>query len=121
MRVLIAVLGITALACPAFSAEPGDRGPQPKLICPTLRTKVGKMVPPVYPKEAKESSIEGKVSLRYIIGKDGSVQSIEVLRGSEPFVQAVKTAVAQWKYAPVTLNGIAVEVDTTVDVIFECP
>jgi len=46
---------------------------------------------------------------------------MEVIRGKEPFVQAAKTAVAQWKYQPVALNGVAVESDTTVDVIFEIP
>ena len=59
------------------------------------------------------------MSLLCIVGADGSVLMMEVIRGKEPFVQAAKTAVAQWKYQPVVLNGVAVESDTTVDVIFE--
>jgi len=61
------------------------------------------------------------VSLHCIVGADGSVLMMEVIRGKEPFVQAAKTAVAQWKYQPVVLDGVAVESDTTVDVIFEIP
>ena len=76
---------------------------------------------PKYPKEAKQAGIEGRVSLHCIIGSDGSVLEMEVIRGEEPFVQAAKTAVAKWKYQPVMLNGVAVESETTVDVIFEIP
>ena len=84
-----------------------------------LRLKILKQVRPEYPREAREAGIEGKVSLRCIIGIDGTVKEIEVTEGKEPFVQAAKTAVAQWKYRPLVLNRVAVESDTTVDVIFE--
>ena len=76
-------------------------------------------VRPKYPQEAKRAGIEGRVSLHCIVGSDGSVREIEVIRGEQPFVQAAKTAVAQWKYLPLVLNGMAVESDTTVNVIFE--
>jgi protein TonB len=59
------------------------------------------------------------VSLHCIIGSDGSVHEIEVIRGEDPFVQAAKSAVAKWKYEPVVLNGVPIESDTTVDVIFQ--
>jgi len=95
--------------------------PQVKIICPMLRPKLVLKVRPKYPKEAKQSGIEGKVSLRCIIEPDGSVGEIEVREGKEPFVQAAKIAVALWKYEPIVLNGVAVQGDTTVDVIFEIP
>ena len=56
-----------------------------------------------------------------IVRADGTVGEIEVIRGEETFVQAAKTAVAQWRYTPIVLNGVAVESVTTVDVIFELP
>jgi TonB family protein len=92
---------------------------QVKIICPMLRLKILKQVRPEYPREAREAGIEGKVSLRCIIGIDGTVNEIEVTEGKEPFVQSAKTAVAQWKFRPLVLNRVAVESDTTVDVIFE--
>jgi TonB-like protein len=61
----------------------------------------------------------GKVSLRCIVEIDGSGGEIKVIEGSEPFVQAAKTAVAQWKYEPIVLNGVAAQADTTIDVIFQ--
>ena len=95
--------------------------PRVKIICPRIHPKLVMQVRPKYPKEAKQSGIEGKVSLRCIIGTDGSVREIEVISGEEPFAQAAKAAVAQWKYEPIKLNGVAVQADTTVDVIFELP
>ena len=59
--------------------------------------------------------------MQCIVKEDGSVGEIFVIEGKEPFIQAAKTAVAQWKYKPVMLNGIAVQADTTVTVIFEIP
>ena len=56
--------------------------------------------------------------LHAIIGKDGSVQQLEVLTGHPLLVQAALDAVRQWRYRPTLLNGEPVEVDTTIDVIF---
>jgi TonB family protein len=76
-------------------------------------------VRPKYPKEAKDAGIEGKVVLQCIVKEDGSVGEIFVIEGKEPFMQAAKTAVAHWKYKPVMLNGVAVQSDTIVTVVFE--
>jgi outer membrane biosynthesis protein TonB len=72
---------------------------QAKITCyPSPHPKLVLQVRPKYPKEAKRAGIEGRVSLHCIVGADGSVLEMEVIRGEEPFVQAAKTAVAQWKY-----------------------
>ena len=55
---------------------------------------------------------------RDVVGADGRVKSVEVLRGHPMLKQPAKDAVMQWKYRPTTLNGEPVEVDTTIDVIF---
>ena len=80
-----------------------------------------KQVKPKYPKEAKESGLEGKVSLRCLVKSDGTVDRVEIISGEEPFVEAAKVAVRKWKYQPLVLNGVPVEFDTTVQVIFELP
>jgi periplasmic protein TonB len=46
------------------------------------------------------------------------VSQLEVISGHPLLVQAALDAVRQWKYHPTQLNGEAVEVDTTIDVIF---
>src|SRR5208282_2547495 len=75
-------------------------------------------VQPVYPPLARQTRISGTVRLHAIIGKDGSVQQLEVLSGHPLLVQSALDAVRQWRYRPTLLNNEPVEVDTTIDVIF---
>jgi protein TonB len=75
-------------------------------------------VQPVYPPLARQTRISGTVRLHAIIGKDGSVQQLEVQNGHPLLVQAALDAVKQWRYKPTLLNNEPVEVDTTIDVIF---
>jgi TonB family protein len=67
--------------------------------------------PPNYPQAARAARVQGIVLLECVIGKDGSVRNIKVLRGlplglTEAAVAAVKT----WKFQPSTLAGQPVEV-----------
>src|SRR6202521_496506 len=75
-------------------------------------------IQPVYPPLARQTRISGTVRLHAIIGKDGTIQQLEVLSGHPLLQQAALDAVRQWRYQPTLLNGDAVEVDTTIDVIF---
>ena len=80
--------------------------------------KLVNRVQPVYPPLARQTRISGTVRLHAIIGKDGSVQQLEVMSGHPLLVRAAMDAVQQWRYQPTLLNGEPVEVDTTIDVIF---
>jgi protein TonB len=75
-------------------------------------------VQPVYPPLARQTRISGTVRLHAIIGKDGTIQQLEVMSGHPLLQQAALDAVRQWRYQPTLLNGEPVEVDTTIDVIF---
>jgi protein TonB len=75
-------------------------------------------VRPVYPPLAKQARISGVVELSAIIGKDGRVQDLKVVRGHPLLVQAALDAVKNWVYRPTLLNGEPVEVSTTIDVNF---
>jgi periplasmic protein TonB len=75
-------------------------------------------VQPVYPPLARQTRISGTVRLHAIIGKDGTIQSLEVMNGHPLLQQAALDAVRQWRYQPTLLNGEPVDVDTTIDVIF---
>ncbi len=75
-------------------------------------------VQPVYPKEAREERISGTVRLHVIVGKDGTIEQIEVVSGHPLLQQAAADAVRKWRYQPTLLNGEPVEVDTTIDIIF---
>ena len=78
-------------------------------------------VEPEYPAELKEARPSGQVMLSIVIGKNGEVQHVEVLRGDEgnPGLNSTAAnAVSQWRYKPFLLNGIPVPVKTTVVVRF---
>lgn len=80
--------------------------------------KATKKVAPAYPNIALRERLEGTVRFHAIIGKDGSVQQVRVVRGYCSLAEAALPAVKQWRYTPTMFNGEPVEVDTTIDVIF---
>ena len=101
--------------------------PPPPPKAAVTRTRVGgavqaaklvNRVQPVYPPLARQTRISGTVKLHAIIGKDGSVQQLQVVSGHPLLVQSALDAVRQWRYQPTLLNGEPVEVDTEIDVIF---
>jgi protein TonB len=75
-------------------------------------------VAPTYPPEAGRARIEGTVVLQAVIGKDGSVQDVQVESGLPILAQAAIDAVKQWRYRPYLLNGEPVEVDSRITINF---
>jgi len=73
---------------------------------------------PVYPPLARQARIQGTVRLEAEISKDGTIENLKVISGHPLLIQAALDAVKQWRYQPTLLNGVAVEVVTTVDVNF---
>jgi protein TonB len=76
-------------------------------------------VQPVYPPIARQAHISGTVVVHAIIAKDGSVQELQLMSGHPLLVQAAMDAIRQWRYQPYLLNGEPVEIDTTINVIFQ--
>lgn len=75
-------------------------------------------VDPVYPQIAKTAHVSGTVVLHAIIAKDGTIQQLEYVSGPPLLMRAAMDAVREWRYKPTLLNGEAVEVDTTIQVVF---
>jgi periplasmic protein TonB len=75
-------------------------------------------VPPQYPPEAGRQRIEGAVVLLAVIGKDGSVQDVQVVSGLPLLAQAAMEAVNQWRYKPYLLNGVPVEIESRITINF---
>jgi TonB family protein len=73
---------------------------------------------PAYPPEAKAQSIEGKVILDAVIGKDGIIQTLAVREGHPLLAASAMQTVSQWAYRPTMLNGLPVEVATEIEVSF---
>lgn len=76
-------------------------------------------VEPLYPILARQTGSEGHVELHAIIAADGSVRALQAVAGDSMFYQSALDAVGQWRYQPTVLNGRAVEVDTTVTVVYK--
>lgn len=75
-------------------------------------------VTPQYPPLAKQARVQGTVKFQAIIGKDGTIQNLQLLTGHPLLVPAATDAVKQWLYKPTLLNGEPVEVVTQIDVNF---
>ena len=80
--------------------------------------KLIKQVIPRYPEPARRFRISGTVHLVGVIGKDGTIQNLQVVNGNPLLVQAALEAVRQWLYRPTILDGHPVEVIAPIDVIF---
>jgi len=75
-------------------------------------------VQPVYPPLAKSARVQGQVEFSAIIGKDGTIQNLTLVKGHPLLVRAAQEAVEQWRYKPTLLNGEPVDVITNIIVNF---
>jgi TonB family protein len=75
-------------------------------------------VRPYYPRAAREQHIQGAVQLQAIITREGAVRELTVVSGHPMLAAAAVEAVREWRYRPTRLNGLPVEVLTTIDVNF---
>ncbi len=75
-------------------------------------------VRPIYPPIAKAARVSGTVVLQATISKSGTITNLRVVSGNAMLQSAALEAVRQWRYRPYMLNGDPVEVDTTINVVF---
>jgi TonB family protein len=81
------------------------------------KAKLVHMVFPVYP-PLSEKRVDGTVVLRVVIRKSGAVKSARYVSGPTNLMKSATDAVLQWRYKPTLMNGVPVEVDTTVTLVF---
>lgn len=72
----------------------------------------------LYPRLDQRTKVEGSVELQALVGTDGSIQELHVLRGPAVLGSAAREAVLQWKFKPFTENGVAVETYARITVNF---
>jgi TonB family protein len=73
---------------------------------------------PVYPQAAERQGIQGTVLLDTVVGKDGRVLEVHPASGPPELANAAMDAVKNWRFSPFTLDGDAIEVETTIGVEF---
>jgi TonB family protein len=80
---------------------------------------VVRKVDPKYPPTLVAERVEGEVVLYAVIGKDGSVGEIQLVRGIDDQLDAnAKDALAQWRFRPAAKSGEPVEVEAIVHIPF---
>jgi protein TonB len=76
-------------------------------------------VAPSYPPIARAAHVEGIVILEAVIGEDGAVRDVRLLRSIPLLNAAAVEAVRQWRFTPTLLNGQPVPIVMTVTVAFK--
>ena len=76
-----------------------------------------------YPKEAKSAHIDGTVTVQFVVGKNGGVQEVQVLKGVHPALdaEALRVVRSSPKWKPGIKDGKPVRVTYTLPVIFILP
>ncbi|GAB6009184.1 TonB family protein [Dysgonomonas reticulitermitis] len=90
---------ITVEQMPTF---PGGEAEMQKFVRENLK----------YPVTAQKAGIQGRVTLRFIVGDDGTITNVTVIRGIDPDcdAEAVRVVSGMPKWIPGKQNGIAVPV-----------
>jgi protein TonB len=78
-------------------------------------------VDPVYPSEGLAQKLHGAVVLQAVVGRDGSVEDLKIVRGYFVLGKAAIAAVKQWRFQPYTINGHAASTQTVITINFSYP
>ena len=79
-------------------------------------------VDPKYPPTLIKEHVEGEVVLYAVIRSDGSVDSIQLVRGIDDQLDAnAMQALSQWKFRPATKQGAPVDLEAIVHIPFHAP
>jgi protein TonB len=74
----------------------------------------------IYPKSAIDSGIQGKVLLKFVVKKDGSISDVEIVKGVNSAIdrEAIRVVSAMPRWKPGKQNGSAVNVAYMVPIKF---
>ena len=75
-------------------------------------------VEPEYPPIAVRAQVQGVVIVEAVVDRHGRVEDVRVLRSIPLLDRAAITAVRQWRYSPLLLNGTPERFVLTVTVSF---
>jgi TonB family protein len=109
----------------AVQQLPGPKASGAAVDPATLAASLKKVrnTPPEYPVSALQKRLAGSVTLVFTVDTHGGTRDVHVIEATPPgvFDQAAIDAVKHWRYAPMLVEGSAVEVPVTTRVRFELP
>jgi len=95
------------LAAPVAANPEGGIYPMGSIEAPKLITQVN----PVYPEEARQKGLKGRVVLEIVINPKGETTQVKIVKSdNEIFNASAKEAVAQWRYESPMHDGKPVSV-----------
>ena len=102
-------------------AAPKSKGPDPASLASSLKRL--RTPSPEYPATALAQRLAGSVTLEYTVDTSGETRDVHVVEATPPgvFDQAAINAVKHWRYAPLLVNGAAVDVPVRTRMRFELP
>jgi TonB family protein len=74
---------------------------------------------PPYPTEAQRQQIQGIVELEVLVGADGSILTVHLVKGPPELASAAMGTVRSWQYGQTTLGGHPVETDQSIYFTFK--
>ena len=73
-----------------------------------------------YPKEAREEGLQGRVLVKFVVGRNGKVQEVQVEKGLHPLLdaEAVRVVQSSPKWKPAKMDGDPVRITYHLPVVF---
>ena len=83
--------------------------------------KYARAFQPDYPATMQRQEMEGRVSVKVLVGTDGRVKQVQILSATDPaFAEATRRqALSSWRFKPATRDGVAQEEWFTTSVLFK--
>jgi protein TonB len=105
----------------AIRLEPIKIAPDPVIVGASLNRRYAADFQPDYPVGLLRREQEGEVSVRVLVGPDGRVKDIELVKSPhEDFWSATrKQALRKWRFTPATKDGKPVESWMALKVVFK--
>jgi TonB family protein len=114
--------GSPPLSPAAAVAQTPDNGVSPAgervRLSANTQQLVTHSVEPAYPTLAKQMKVQGSVVLQALIGKEGTIQDLQVVSGPQILSSAAREAVMQWRFRPYLQSGQAIETQAKITVNF---
>lgn len=73
---------------------------------------------PAYPAWAREAGVTGRVLLEALVGRDGRVRRVVIVKDAEGLGGAAQETLLRWVFRPARVNGAAVATWVAVPVVF---
>jgi protein TonB len=78
-----------------------------------------RQVVPEYPDSARRALVEGRVTVRVLVDRQGRVERVDRIEGPLVFHRAAAEAARQWEFAPAVQNEQTVRVWVSLAFVFE--